>query len=51
MRNWGGGPGWKKANPQGLKPSDIAGLNVRAEARTLQAEARTLQTGPPNCYS
>jgi hypothetical protein len=28
----------KKASPQGLKPSDIAGPNVLAEARTLQAD-------------
>ena len=29
--------------PQGLKPIDNDGLDVRAEARTLQAKARTLQ--------
>jgi putative nucleotidyltransferase with HDIG domain len=32
-----------KAFPQGLKPAVSAGVNVRAEARTLQAKARTLQ--------
>jgi len=39
----------KCANPQGLKPLDIAGLNVRDKARTLQSEPprlfRTLQNG------
>jgi putative nucleotidyltransferase with HDIG domain len=32
-----------KAVPQGLKPSSSSGVNVRAEARTLQAEIHTLQ--------
>jgi len=36
----------KEANPQGLKPPDIAGQNVRAEARTHHPEARTLKPEP-----
>jgi len=36
----------RKSVPQGLKPGGLAGLNVRAEARTLQLEAEPLKPQP-----